>query len=354
MARVTHLWRYAVKGLDRDEIDCATLTPGLGLPHDREWALHLVELPVSNDAEEEPVGRFDPEHPEWVHKQCFLGAYTAGELLGALETSFDDRTCTLTVRRRGRKDDSGDDPTGDDGADGNGAGHQKHSGRRRLQQQEEEPAPMLLQERLDTPSGRKAAGDFFSSLPGNDRPVTVVASAIGPHHFGNTPRGFKSAFRPDGDPSGCVLHLVNAATVRALSEAAGITAPPLAPSRFRPNVVLDGLPAWEEFSWVGRRICVGGATLEVLSRTVRCGATNVDARGGSGEADHDVPALLRQHFPMHGPFLGVYARVVRAGDVRPGDKVRVEEEDAVTTTTGGLVLTIAVALLAFAVALLVL
>ena len=44
---------------------------------------------------------------------------------------------------------------------------------------------------------------------------------------------------------------------------------------------------------------------------------------GSGRADLDVPALLQKHFPQHGPFLGVYAQVVSAGEAKVGDRVRV-------------------------------
>ena len=80
--------------------------------------------------------------------------------------------------------------------------------------------------------------------------------------------------------------------------------------------------AWREFEWVGRTISVGGAVLKVVKRTVRCEGVNVDPRG-SGRADLDVPALLQKHFPQHGPFLGVYAQVVSAGEVRVGDRVRV-------------------------------
>jgi uncharacterized protein YcbX len=155
---------------------------------------------------------------------------------------------------------------------------------------------------------REEAEAFFSGLHG--KPINIVQAADRVHHFGNTPTGFKH------HPSGSVLHLVNAATVVSLGEAAGVV---LAPSRFRPNVVLEGADAWSEFEWLGRTIHVGGATLEVLTRTVRCEATNVDARHGSGRADLDVPGLLTKHFPEHGPYLGVYARVVRGGLVRVGD-----------------------------------
>jgi hypothetical protein len=98
---------------------------------------------------------------------------------------------------------------------------------------------------------------------------------------------------------------------------------PLAPSRFRPNIVLRGLPPWTEFDWVGSYVRIGSVTLHVLARTVRCEATNVDARAGSGRSVVDVPALLKLHFPAHGPYLGVYARVVEGGSLRVGDTVTV-------------------------------
>jgi hypothetical protein len=49
------------------------------------------------------------------------------------------------------------------------------------------------------------------------------------------------------------------------------------------NCDCSGPPAWEEFNWVGRTIQIGDATLQVEKRTVRCDATNVDGRNGSGK-----------------------------------------------------------------------
>ena len=133
------------------------------------------------------------------------------------------------------------------------------------------------------------------------------------HQFGNTGSGVKAS----GDTR--TVHIVNANTVRAFAAAAGVQ---LDPSRFRANLILDGaLPAWREFDWVGSTIRVGGATLAVIKRTVRCDGVNVDAVHGSGRADLDIPALLQRHFPQHGPFLGVYAQVVGGGEVHVGDAV---------------------------------
>ena len=286
-AVVSDLWRYAFKGLDRDSLESVDLQPGAGFPADRRWALHFEDA--------EP---FDPQQParlqgahgagaeqvseggrsRWLHKSNFLCAFTAPELLGELETCFEGAPDVLTVRRRS----SGE---------------------------------LLLRACLTAAADLARAEAFFSELHG--RAVRVV-QASGPHHFGNTPAGFAH------DPSGCVIHLVNAATVASLSAAASLSSPPLHPARFRPNIVVSAAPEWSEFRWVGRRVRAGSAILEVLARTVRCPAVNVDARHGSGKADIDVPALLSRHYPQHGPYLGVYLRVVRGGVLRVGDTVAVE------------------------------
>ena len=281
MAVVTDLWRYAVKGLDRDVFSCVELLPDAGFPKDRTWALHFVDAKerfdgamlaaldtTSRSAEQVKGGGAS----RWVHKSNFLCAFTAPVLLGQFETEFDNDKSdpdTLVVRRR---------------SDGR----------------------QLLVARLTDAKGRERAEAFFTEACG--RAVRLV-KAVGPHHFGNTPAGFTH------HPSGCVIHLVNAETVASLSEAAST---PLHASRFRPNIVVHGLPAWSEFDWVGRTVGLGGARLEVLSRTVRCDATNSDARHEAGD-DLDVPKMLATHFPQHGPYLGIYLRVVQGGEVRVGD-----------------------------------
>jgi len=73
---------------------------------------------------------------------------------------------------------------------------------------------------------------------------------------------------------------------------------------------------------------VGEVTFEVVKRTVRCAATTVDGQFGSGKYDHNVPALLKKHFPQHGAYLGVYARVVNGGRISLGDGVSVLKTDS--------------------------
>ncbi|KAJ1461767.1 MOSC domain-containing protein [Pelagophyceae sp. CCMP2097] len=262
LSSVAALHRFAVKGLERDELKDVRLEPGAAFPHDREWALRFAD---SDDSEAPPA---------WVHKSNFLCAFTANELLGGLEPSYDDATNTLSVKRRNAAE------------------------------------TLLDHASLDTEEGRDLIEKLFSDLAG--RSVLLVTGGE-LHQFGNTPAGFNAS------EDLRTIHLVNENTVAALSAAAGLD---LHPERFRPNVILKGgLPAFAEFSWVGRKIRCGGAVLKVISRAVRCEACNVDARNGAPNADVDVPALLAQHFPMHGSYLGVYAQVVQAGNVKLDDAV---------------------------------
>jgi uncharacterized protein len=106
------------------------------------------------------------------------------------------------------------------------------------------------------------------------------------------------------------------ASLAALSERVGR---PLAMERFRGNVWVDGLEAWEEFGWIGREIAMGKARLRVVERITRCMATTVDPE--TGRPDVDTLGALEAGWG-HTDF-GVYAEVVAGGPVATGDAVAV-------------------------------
>jgi uncharacterized protein YcbX len=89
--------------------------------------------------------------------------------------------------------------------------------------------------------------------------------------------------------------------------------------RFRANVWFAGAPAWSEFDWVGREIQLGGATLRVVKRTVRCRATEVNPE--TGERDADPLAELRTLYGHTD--LGIHAEVVEGGRFAVGDGIEV-------------------------------
>ena len=89
--------------------------------------------------------------------------------------------------------------------------------------------------------------------------------------------------------------------------------------RFRLNLALEGVGAWEEFDWVGRRLRIGEVELEVTARLQRCGAINADPAGGGRDMDL-MRAILDRY--RHLDF-GVEANVAAGGEIRAGDPVGV-------------------------------
>jgi len=92
--------------------------------------------------------------------------------------------------------------------------------------------------------------------------------------------------------------------------------------RFRMNFELDGCAPYEEDTWGGRHVRVGGAVIEVLGQVPRCRVT--EQAPVTGVKDWDtLRQIARQRSRMDGgglPF-GVYAEVVEPGLVAVGDAV---------------------------------
>ena len=89
--------------------------------------------------------------------------------------------------------------------------------------------------------------------------------------------------------------------------------------RWRCNIHLSGIPAWEEFNWIGHTLRVGKAELLVRERIVRCLATT--ANPATGLRDADTLGTLNTRFG-HQDF-GVYAEVVTSGEIAIDDPVDV-------------------------------
>jgi MOSC domain-containing protein len=85
---LARIYRYPVKGLTPEPLTRVAVAPGLGLPHDRRFALA------------HGVTRFDPAAPAWMPKTNFL-MLMKNERLAALRTQYDERSGELTVMRDG-------------------------------------------------------------------------------------------------------------------------------------------------------------------------------------------------------------------------------------------------------------
>jgi len=115
------------------------------------------------------------------------------------------------------------------------------------------------------------------------------------------------------------VSLINVTTVREIEREADR---PLELLRFRPNIVIesDGVEPFAEDQWVGKTLRFGdddnGAVVNVTMRDLRCVMINLDPQ--TAEADSSVmKAALR----LNENHAGVYATVIRAGELRIGQKI---------------------------------
>jgi hypothetical protein len=94
--------------------------------------------------------------------------------------------------------------------------------------------------------------------------------------------------------------------------------------RFRSNMALEGLGAWEELSWVGRKVRIGTVTFDVVRPKVRCLATH--ANPTTGERDVPILTTLTTVFGQEKPTFGVAMVPSQAGGpIHVGDHVTLVE-----------------------------
>ena len=155
---------------------------------------------------------------------------------------------------------------------------------------------------LSTEAGREAVRAFFEGfMPDELRGPPLVLTAPAGFRFTDSRSGYVS--------------LLNAAS---LADLEGHVGAPVDPLRFRANILMSGLPAWQEFDWIGRTVRIGEeAVVKVTKRIVRCAATEVDPT--TGMRDMKVVRTLDRAFDHSD--CGIYAEIVRPGTIRPGDRI---------------------------------
>lgn len=94
----------------------------------------------------------------------------------------------------------------------------------------------------------------------------------------------------------------------------------LSEHRFRSNIVIEGLEAWEEQSWVGHKIRIGAVTFDVLAPKGRCLATH--ANPNSGKRDLPILKTLTRAFDQKKPNFAIAMLTQGAGgQIHVGDEV---------------------------------
>ena len=242
MIRVVALYRYPLKGFTPQSCDRLDVLPSSRVAGDRVLNLRFADAPVGDD--------------QWCRKyHGVVLANTPG--LAQLETRLDAERLRLTVALGGK---------------------------------------VLVDEALSA-FGRarivQALTDYVASLevnPLTGHPERLPLKLVGD---GTTPR-----YQDSGDGQ-VTLHSREslAKTAAALNDAG------LSEMRFRSNIAVDGVGAWEELSWAGRRVRVGAVMFDTVKPKVRCLATH--ANPATGERDLQVMQTLVQAFAQKEPTLGV-------------------------------------------------
>jgi uncharacterized protein YcbX len=102
--------------------------------------------------------------------------------------------------------------------------------------------------------------------------------------------------------------------------AAAISDSDLSELRFRSNIAIEGLEAWEEQSWIGRKIRIGQVIFEAMLPKGRCLATH--ANPDSGKRDLPILKTLISAFHQEKPTFAIGMVTSGAGgQIHVGDKV---------------------------------
>jgi uncharacterized protein len=263
--RVKQLFSHPVKGLTPSLETRVDLRAGHGIPGDRAFAL-LYDLPQSVTQSETA----DPIVP-WMRKKSFAMQCDRPEL-AALICEYEPTTGVLTVRH--------------------------------------EDVEMLTAE-THTAIGRTQISQFFT-----DYLTTVSESDIAPRPVRLVGVGDGTTRYPDREAAH--LSLVSTATLENLSQVAGQF---VDSRRFRPNLVIEGVSAWEEMDWIGKEFEIGTARIRITARLTRC--LNINVHPDTGERDLPLFSMLQETF--HHKDTGVLATVIQSGIVTLGDCVLHDE-----------------------------
>ena len=141
----------------------------------------------------------------------------------------------------------------------------------------------------------------------------IFANRLGARLAG-WPRLFEMPTGAYSDQPTALISLASTASLAAFAAASG-TRPDN--RRFRINIVISGVAAFQESDLIGRHIQCGDAILAVKKPVGRCAAINVDPDTAMRGPDHI--AMMRAHFGHSD--LGIFAEITRGGQINTDDTI---------------------------------
>jgi uncharacterized protein YcbX len=262
MARVAALYRYPVKGFTPEECETLTVLDEGRVAGDRVLGIRFADTEAPDEA--------------WSRKHGMVALInTPG--LARLRVTFDTKASRLRI----------------------GSG-----------------TAVLVDEVLN-PEGRRRIAAVLANyvLKLDDNPLTNHPERLPLRVIGD---GHSPRYH-DEEPGRVTLH--GRGSLQVLEAVLGKEVSEL---RFRSNVAVDGLTAWEEQNWVGRKIRVGAVEFAVVKPKTRCLATH--ANPTTGERDLPILTTLTQKMGQENPTFAV-AMVPSSsgGQIHLGDQVALVE-----------------------------
>ena len=259
MPRVTAQYRYPVKGFTPEECETLTVLDEGRIAGDRVLGIRFADTAAADDA--------------WSKKTGMVALVnTPG--LARLHLRFEQKELRLCISLAGA---------------------------------------VLVDEALNN-EGRKrvaaAVADYVLKLDENPltgHPERLPLRVVGD---GMTPRYH------DAEAGQITLH--GRGSLQSLAAAFGIAE--VSELRFRSNIAVEGLGAWEEQNWVGRKIRIGTVEFDVVRSKFRCLATHANPK--TGERDLPILTTLTKLFAQERPTFAVAMVPSRGGgEIHVGDKV---------------------------------
>ncbi len=259
MPRVAALYRYPVKGFTPEECETLTVLDEGRIAGDRVLGVRFADTEAADDA--------------WSKKTGMVALVnTPG--LARLHISFEEEALRLRISLGGS---------------------------------------VLVNEVLNNEGRKRIAGavaDYVLKLDENPLsghperlPLRVVGNGITPRYH-------------DAEAGQVTLH--GRGSLHAL--AATFRDAEVSELRFRSNIAVDRLGAWEEQSWVGRKVRIGTVDFDVVKPKLRCLATHANPK--TGERDLPILTTLTRVFEQEQPTFAV-AMVPShgGGQIHAGDEV---------------------------------
>ena len=114
-----------------------------------------------------------------------------------------------------------------------------------------------------------------------------------------------------------LTHSISLINLKSIMDFQNKTNENIEPQRFRGNIYIDGIDAWEERNWIGKIIKINNISFKVEKNIPRCVAINL--KPNSDDDNLDLLKSLKKnynHFDM-----GIYLTALNNGPINIGDKI---------------------------------